>query len=107
LAEVGTDFHNRCRFAPAGGAGFEKDAVGNFPLSPKALRIGKAVVSPKAADRLALVLKEGQSWMPGDGIAKTLEFTVDGTLAECQLGGERIEKDVDVFREALNEVPAF
>ncbi len=42
-----------------------------------------------------------------DGIAEPLEFPVDAVLSEGRLEGEGIEKNVDVFRKPLDQVPAF
>src|SRR5579859_22113 len=42
-----------------------------------------------------------------DSIAEPFELPVDAVLSEGGLEGARIEKDVDVFRKPLDDVPAF
>jgi hypothetical protein len=42
-----------------------------------------------------------------DSIAEPFELPIDAVLSEGGLEGARIEKDVDVFRKPLDEVPAF
>ncbi len=45
--------------------------------------------------------------MRADRIAELLQFAVDRLLAERRIEGKRIEKKVDVFRESLDQIPAF
>ena len=45
--------------------------------------------------------------MRSDCVAKLLEFAVDRLLSELRLEGPRVEKEVDVFRKPLNEIPAL
>jgi hypothetical protein len=42
-----------------------------------------------------------------DRIAQALELAVDSALAENGIEGARVEENVHVFREPLNQVPAF
>ena len=45
--------------------------------------------------------------MGSDGIPKFLQFSVDGLLPERRLKCERIEEEVNVFREPLDQIPAL
>src|SRR5260370_16392876 len=107
LSQIGAQLDNSGGLTAAGGAGFEEDAVGDFAGVAEALRVGEAVVAPEPADRLALRRDKGERGVGSDRIPEPLEFPVDGVLAEHGLEGEGIEKNIDVFRKPLDQVPAF
>ena len=73
------------RFAAAGGACFEKDAVGDFAGAAEALDVGEPVIASKPADGLAFVGDECERRMGTHGIAEFLEFAVDGVLPKAGL----------------------
>jgi len=81
--------------------------VGDFVGAAEASGVGEAVVAAESPDGLALLLDEGERRVSIDSIAEPFEFPVDAVLSEGGLEGARIEKDVDVFRKPLDEVPAF
>jgi len=45
--------------------------------------------------------------MCSHGITESSELPVNGSLPERRLEVSRIEKDVDVFRKAADQIPAF
>ena len=51
--------------------------------------------------------QERQARVRRDGVAQFLELPVDSVPAQWGIEGERIEKDVDVFRESRDQIPAF
>jgi hypothetical protein len=57
----------------------------------------------EAADRLAFVTLKGQGGMRSDGISKFLEFSINALLPEGRFKGERIEEEVNIFGEPLNQ----
>ena len=71
------------------------------------LRVGETVVAAKASYRLTLARNERQTRECANQIANVFEFAVDSVFAERRLKGKRIEEEVDVFRETLNQIPAF
>ena len=45
--------------------------------------------------------------MQADCVTELSEFAVDSVLAESRLKGPWVEKDIDVFREPLNQIPSL
>jgi hypothetical protein len=107
LTEVRRQFDDRRGFATAGRACFEHHAVRDLAGAAEALRVSEPIVAAEAADGPAFLGKEGQGRMGAHDVAQPPQLAVDGVLAERGAEGVRIEKDIDVFRKALDQVPAF
>ena len=71
------------------------------------LGILEAVVAAEAADGLAFLLDKRQPRMLFDRLPQLLQFAVDCFLAQGRVECGRVEEDVDVFREPLDQVPAL
>jgi hypothetical protein len=71
LSQIGAQLNDAGRFAAAGGACFEKDAVGDFAGPAEALDVGETVVASKAADGLAFAGDECERRMGTHGIAES------------------------------------
>ena len=77
------------------------------PVPAKRWAVFEAVVAAEAADGLALLVDEGQRRVLLDRLAELLQFAVDAFLAQRRIERGRVEEDVDVFREPLDQVPAL
>ena len=107
LPQVRAEFDGNGRFAAAGGSGFNQPAIGDFAGAAEKLLVREPVASPEPADGLTFVLEKCKRRMSADGIPESLEFPINAPLAQGRLEGGRIKEDVDVFRKALDQVPAF
>src|SRR5208282_2716797 len=79
----------------------------NLARSAEQLRIRESIISAEPTDRLALRLDECKCRMLSHSIPKSLKFTINRPLTQGRFECERIEKDVDIFRKALDQLPAF
>ncbi len=107
FTEIGTQFDDHCRFAAAGRSGLDKHVRCNLTDATETLPELKPVGAAEAADRLAFVLHKGQRRMRIDSVLQPLELTVDCASSERRIEGTRVEEDIDVLRETLNEIPAL
>ena len=65
------------------------------------------IVASEAADGLALGGHNGQRRVLANRIAKFLEFSVNGVLAQDWCEGLGIEENINVFRKPLNQIPTL
>lgn len=66
------------------------------------LRVRETVVASETTDGSAFVRDEGECPVAADNVSEPSKLPVDGVLAK-----RRIKENVDVFREALDQVPAL
>ena len=71
------------------------------------MRVGETVVPSESANGFALVLDKRERRVRADCVAESLKFAVDAILSQNWLERARIEEDIDVFGETLDQVPAF
>ena len=90
LSQIGAQLDDPSWFAAAGGACFEKDAIGDFAGTAEELHVGEPIVPSKAADRLAFIGDECERRVATHGIAEFLKLAVDGVLPEARLKGQGI-----------------
>ena len=102
LPHIGLQRDTFGRFSAAGGAGLDEDAVADLAGRGESLCVFEAIIAAEAADRLAFRLDECKPWMPLDCLPKLLQLAVDCLLAQVRVEGGRVEKDIDVFRKALD-----
>src|SRR5262245_39047269 len=95
------------RLSAAGCPGLQEHAVPYLAGAGKALLVLEAVVAPEATDGLAFCVDKPQPGMLLDALAQIFQLAVDAPGVECRVEGCRVEEDVDVFREPLDEVPAL
>lgn len=107
MAEVGPQFDNNGRLAPAGRACFEKDAIRNFARPAEFLVVGKSVIAAKPTDGLAFLSDKRERRMPVHSITERLQFPVNRVLSQRRLKCCGIEEDVNVFGETFDQVPSL
>ena len=107
LPHVGLEPDAFGRLPAAGGAGLDEHAVADLAGPGESLGVFEAVVAAEAADGLALLLDECQRRMLLDRLAELLQLAVDPLLAQGRVERGRVEEDVDVFRESLDQAPAL
>src|SRR5262245_42770796 len=107
LPHIGLELYLVGRLPAAGGARFHENAIFDLAGAGEALRVGEAVIAAEATDGLALLLQEGEAGMLFDLLAELFQLAVDATFVEGRVEGGRVEEEVDVFREALDEVPSL
>lgn len=97
FAQVRAQFHHGGGLAATGSAGLQRYTRRNLARTAETLKAGKTVVSPKAANGLALAPDEGQRRVRTDQIAEPPEFPINPVLPERWLEGEWIKKYVNIF----------
>ena len=107
LPDVRLELDSFGRLPAAGGARLDEDAVADLADPGESLGVLETIVAAEAADRLALRLDESQCRVPLARLVELLQLVVDPFLAQRRGEGGRVEEDVDVFREPLDQPPAF
>jgi hypothetical protein len=85
----------------------DEHGAGDLARAAKRLGVREAVGPAESPDRRALRWKERQPGMRRDRIAQRLEFAIDTVLPEHGREGARVEEDVDVLGESLDQIPTL
>jgi hypothetical protein len=67
----------------------------------------EAIVTAEAANGLALCLDEGERRVLLDRLEQLLQLAVNPLFAQGRLERGRVEKEVDVVRESVDQAPAL